>query len=138
MLRAISFLLIIGCMSAEDWHLASKAECDAETKLEYQEMAKGGWCCDPSITMGFAMFGHGRMIALSPCGYTNGKDFKPIYKLALFSKKKTREFEMTKEQYEGLWVATDDSKVLTYSSEHEDDLIKMALGGRLKEIFWGK
>lgn len=72
-----------------EWRRATKEDCEAETKRQYKEMAESGWCCDPPITMGFAMFSFDKNEKLngygeSPCGYVKISDprqFRSVFKV---------------------------------------------------------
>lgn len=83
----------------EKWHLATKEECDAETQREYESMAKSGIEGDAPITVGFGESDGHRVKMFNPCGYTNGKDFKPRWTVQENGKP---EREVSEEEYKAI------------------------------------
>ena len=84
-------LVLVGLLAScrhTGWHLATKAECEAQRKREVEWMAKAGWEGDPPITLGMGWgssddHGHWYMTEEIPCGYTDGKEFRTLYYISV-------------------------------------------------------
>lgn len=80
------------------WHKATERECNAEFTRELKAMNDSGMYGDPPISLGFAELSLGTHSgkSMNPCGYTDGKSFRPIYTII----ENGKEREVTKEEWQ--------------------------------------